>query len=196
MFSYESGVIAVNTVVTSKEAIMKTCRDMVSERGLSALDMRSVAKACHVALGSLYNYFPSKDALVTATIESVWQDIFHMEQCCEQKPFPEYVRWIFDSVRQGTREYPHFFTAHSISVASSAKEQARKTMEQYFSHMKAGMAQSLRADPAVRRDAFSASFSESDLIDFVLSNLLTLLARQEDDCEVLLEVIRRVLYPA
>ena len=78
MFSYESGVIAVNTVVTSKEAIMKTCRDMVSERGLSALDMRSVAKACHVALGSLYNYFPSKDALVTATIESVWQDIFHM----------------------------------------------------------------------------------------------------------------------
>ena len=124
------------------------------------------------------------------------QDIFHMEQCCEQKPFPEYVRWIFDSVRQGTREYPHFFTAHSISVASSAKEQARKTMEQYFSHMKAGMAQSLRADPAVRRDAFSASFSESDLIDFVLSNLLTLLARQEDDCEVLLEVIRRVLYPA
>ncbi|GKH45831.1 TetR/AcrR family transcriptional regulator [Anaerotruncus massiliensis (ex Liu et al. 2021)] len=196
MFSYESGVVAVNTVVTSKEAIMKTCRDMVSERGLSALDMRSVAKACHVALGSLYNYFPSKDALVTATIESVWQDIFHMEQCCEQKPFPEYVRWIFDSVRQGTREYPHFFTAHSISVASSAKEQARKTMEQYFSHMKAGMAQSLRADPAVRRDAFSASFSESDLIDFVLSNLLTLLARQEDDCEVLLEVIRRVLYPA
>mgnify|MGYP002924341083 FL=1 len=186
MFSYESGVVAVNTVVTSKEAIMKTCRDMVSERGLSALDMRSVAKACHVALGSLYNYFPSKDALVTATIESVWQDIFHMEQCCEQKPFPEYVRWIFDSVRQGTREYPHFFTAHSISVASSAKEQARKTMEQYFSHMKAGMAQSLRADPAVRRDAFSASFSESDLIDFVLSNLLTLLARQEDDCEVLL----------
>jgi transcriptional regulator, TetR family len=196
LFSYESGVVAVNTVVTSKEAIMKTCRDMVSERGLSALDMRSVAKACHVALGSLYNYFPSKDALVTATIESVWQDIFHMEQCCEQKPFPEYVRWIFDSVRQGTREYPHFFTAHSISVASSAKEQARKTMEQYFSHMKAGMAQSLRADPAVRRDAFSASFSESDLIDFVLSNLLTLLARQEDDCEVLLEVIRRVLYPA
>lgn len=196
MFIYESGVVAVNTVVTSKEAIMKTCRDMVSERGLSALDMRSVAKACHVALGSLYNYFPSKDALVTATIESVWQDIFHMEQCCEQKPFPEYVRWIFDSVRQGTREYPHFFTAHSISVASSAKEQARKTMEQYFSHMKAGMAQSLRADPAVRRDAFSASFSESDLIDFVLSNLLTLLARQEDDCEVLLEVIRRVLYPA
>ena len=196
MFSYESGVVAVNTVVRSKEAIMKTCRDMVSERGLSALDMRSVAKACHVALGSLYNYFPSKDALVTATIESVWQDIFHMEQCCEQKPFPEYVRWIFDSVRQGTREYPHFFTAHSISVASSAKEQARKTMEQYFSHMKAGMAQSLRADPAVRRDAFSASFSESDLIDFVLSNLLTLLARQEDDCEVLLEVIRRVLYPA
>ena len=189
-------MIAVNTVVTSKEAIMKTCRDMVSERGLSALDMRSVAKACHVALGSLYNYFPSKDALVTATIESVWQDIFHMEQCCEQKPFPEYVRWIFDSVRQGTREYPHFFTAHSISVASSAKEQARKTMEQYFSHMKAGMAQSLRADPAVRRDAFSAAFSESDLIDFVLSNLLTLLARQEDDCEVLLEVIRRVLYPA
>ena len=185
----------MNRLATSKEDILAASRELIRENGWAAVSIRSVAAKCSVSAGTIYNYYESKAELLGATIESVWQDIFHMEQCCEQKPFPEYVRWIFDSVRQGTREYPHFFTAHSISVASSAKEQARKTMEQYFSHMKAGMAQSLRADPAVRRDAFSASFSESDLIDFVLSNLLTLLARQEDDCEVLLEVIRRVLYP-
>ena len=63
-------------VITSQKAILDTCRNMVTTQGLSAINMRSVAKACGVAVGSLYNYFPSKDDLLQATVCSVWMDIF------------------------------------------------------------------------------------------------------------------------
>lgn len=180
--------------MTSKEAILKTCRDMVAEKGLASVNMRSVAEACHVALGSLYNYFSSKEELILAAIGSVWQDIFHTEPCWEGLSFPEYVRWIFERVQSGMRAYPNFFTAHSISFASTSKQQARSTMEQYVSHIKAELSQALRADSNVRRDAFSSDFQEPEFIEFVLTNLLTLLAQQKDTCEILLEVIRRSLY--
>ncbi|MEG1997415.1 MAG: TetR/AcrR family transcriptional regulator, partial [Clostridiales bacterium] len=58
-----------NTNVTSAENILQICRDMVSANGLSSLNMREVAQKCNVALGSLYNYFPSKTDLTIATIE-------------------------------------------------------------------------------------------------------------------------------
>ena len=74
----------MNTAVTSREAILTVCREMVSRQGLDSLNMRSVARACQVALGSLYNYFPSKDDLLLATVESVWQDIFHMDGLPDQ----------------------------------------------------------------------------------------------------------------
>ncbi len=193
MFNY--GGDFINTVVTSKEAILKVCRELVSEQGLATLNMRTVAEACHVALGSLYNYFPNKDELVLSVIESVWQDIFHMEQDCHAElSFPEYVNWIFESVRKGSLAYPNFFTAHSLSFASSGKNRAKEFMARYFVHMKIGMTQSLHGDGAVRPDAFTAEMTEADFTAFVLTNILTLLVHQKENCDVLLAVIRRTIY--
>lgn len=33
--------------------------------------------ACGVSVGSIYNYFDSKAALLSETVGSVWQEIFH-----------------------------------------------------------------------------------------------------------------------
>ena len=67
----------MNTVVTSREEILKTSRELIQQQGWSAVNIRSVASACGVSVGSIYNYFDSKSALVGATVESVWCEIFH-----------------------------------------------------------------------------------------------------------------------
>lgn len=67
----------MNTVVTSKEKILKTSRELIQQQGWSAVSIRSVAAACGVSVGSIYNYFDSKATLVGATVESVWCEIFH-----------------------------------------------------------------------------------------------------------------------
>ena len=61
----------MNTIVTSKEEILKTSRALIQEQGWSAVSIRSVAAACGVSVGSIYNYFDSKAELVSATVESV-----------------------------------------------------------------------------------------------------------------------------
>lgn len=71
------GVSVLNTVVTSRESILRTCRGIVAENGISALNMRLVAERCHIALGTLYNYDQDKDALILAVVESIWKEIFH-----------------------------------------------------------------------------------------------------------------------
>ena len=188
-------MITINTVVTSKEAILNACRTIVSEQGLAALNMRAVAQRCGIALGSLYNYFSSKEELMTAAIENVWQDIFHMEHTCQrQLPFPDYVRWIFESVGKGTVLYPNFFTAHSLMLASNSKSKAREMMDRYFSHIKKGMLESLCSDPAIRKDAFSDNFRPEAFIDFILKSLVALLLQQQPDCNILIEIIRRTVY--
>lgn len=185
----------INTIVTSKEEILAASREIVSQEGLQALNMRAVAKKCGVALGSLYNYFPSKDELVLAAIESVWRDIFHMDsRCGAALQFPDYVKEIYQNVQNGAVEYPNFFTAHSLSFASEGKGRAKNTMDRYLAHMKAGMAESLQNDPKVRKDAFSEDFTASDFLEFVLTSLIALLFRQKKDCSVLLEVVERTIY--
>ncbi|MEG1932236.1 MAG: TetR/AcrR family transcriptional regulator [Pygmaiobacter sp.] len=185
----------MNTVVTSREAILRICRKMVAEQGLSALNMRAVAQQCNVALGSLYNYFPSKSELLLATIESVWQDIFHLERPCEaQLTFLEDVKRIFCSLNEGMVAYPNFLTAHSIGFAGGDRGHARHTMEHYFLHMKHGLLKTLKQDTSVRQDAFTETFTPEALVDFILSALLSLLVQRASSCDLLLEMLRRTLY--
>ena len=70
----------MNTVVTSKEEILKNSRVLIQQQGWSAVSIRSVAAACGVSVGSIYNYFDSKADLMGATIESVWREIFHQQE--------------------------------------------------------------------------------------------------------------------
>ena len=66
----------MNTIVTSKEEILKNSRELIREKGWAAVSIRSVASACGVSVGSIYNYYDSKAELISATVESVWCEIF------------------------------------------------------------------------------------------------------------------------
>ena len=72
----------MNTVITSREAILEKSRE-ISIQGLAALNIRSVASACGVSVGSIYNYFHSKSDLTASAVEDVWHDIFHFQFCIQ-----------------------------------------------------------------------------------------------------------------
>ena len=50
----------------------EACRQ-VREAGYASLTIRSVAKGCGVGVGTVYNYYPSKDALVAAFLLADWK---------------------------------------------------------------------------------------------------------------------------
>jgi len=185
----------MNTVVTSKEAILKASKEIATLQGLQALNMRDVAKYCDVAVGSVYNYFPSKADLVAATVEDIWKDIFYkMSNIDNPNSFIERVTWLFETVNNGVKEYPAFFTVHSVNFANEDEEKSRKVMKQYFNHIKDSLLQSLLNDNYVKRDAFNETFTHERFIDFVLSNILTLLIKNEQSCYLLNEIIKRTIY--
>ena len=180
--------------VTSKETIMQVCRRIAAQEGLSALNMRAVARECGVALGTLYNYYADKDALLIATVESIWQEIFHTDaDGLTQRPFPERVVYLFDCIQRGTERYPGFLSAHSIVIAGARRGEARRAMEACFAHMKAGLLDGLDADPSVNPAAFSDAFPPARLVDFALDHLLLLLMKGEGDCAFLAEMLRRAI---
>ncbi|MDD6263379.1 MAG: TetR/AcrR family transcriptional regulator [Clostridiales bacterium] len=184
----------MNTVVTSKEAIMQACHGIVAERGMKALNMRSVSEKCHIALGTLYNYYADKDTLVLATVEGIWREIFHgICQNASGTAFPDYIAELYGRIRKGAEAYPGFLTGHSAGIAGDKRSEAKSVMERAFAHIKAGMLEVLQSDPAVPENAFPPGFSGEDFVGFVLDNMLLLLVQGQPDCRVLLEVIRRVI---
>ncbi len=179
----------------SEEEILRHCREIVQQKGLTALNMRTVAEACGMGLGSLYYYFPSKNALVIATIESVWSDLFRLEDSqLEDCSFPEYVHRCFERLHQGIQKYPNFFTIHSVSVSEDGRSEARETMMRYMERILSSFREVLIRDPDVRKDAFDETFQMDDFLNYVLESMIELLLRGHENCNVLVEMICRTLY--
>lgn len=185
----------MNTVVTSREAILAESRRIVMEKGMGSISMRSVAAACHVAVGSIYNYFPSKADLISATVEDVWRDIFHMSgESVTFEHFSECLVWLFESIQNGCERYPGFFTLHSVSFAAGDKNQGRKMMEMYFGHIRQSLLNVLARDTLVRKDAFNDRLTADQFVEMVFSLITSMLLQNQKHCEPILEIVSRCIY--
>lgn len=188
-------VMKMNTVVTSKEEILEASRELIRQQGWSAVSIRSVAAACGVSVGSIYNYFDSKTALVSAAVESVWCEIFHRpENDAVFQDIRSCMIWIYERMEYGCRQYPGFFTLHSLGFMREEKSDGKQKMQQTWQHILEGLCSVLKRDRNIRSDAFTEQFTAETFADVLFSLMLSALLRQDYDPEAVLEIIRRTLY--
>ena len=185
----------MNKIITSEEAILSACREFVAESGLQSINIRDVAKKCGVSIGSIYNYFPTKSDLIVATIESIWKEIMNgLVVRRNQSDFRQCIEGLYRDIRNGSEQFKDFFSSHSIDVMRSDRSKGRIGMEQYLRQMKLMLEEILVADTSVREHAFNEHFTRQDFIDFVLSNVVSLLVKKANSCDFLLEIITRTIY--
>lgn len=183
----------MNPVVTSKEEILAASRELIRTRGWQAVNIRAVAAACEVSVGSIYNYYDSKSSLTAATVESVWCEIFHRPSA-EPADTLACLRWMYERMAWGAREYPGFFSLHAMGFVHLDKEDGRRLMEQTWQHIRVSLCGVLRRDRRVRPEAFNETFTPEAFADLLFSLLLAALLRGDYAPDTVLETVRRTLY--
>ena len=104
----------MNTVVTSRQALLAASRTVARGQGLDGLNIRAVAAEARVSVGSVYSYFSGKTELLAATVEEIWMQILSApEGEAPRDGFAAYVHWLFHRIQSGAGEYPGFFQGHA-----------------------------------------------------------------------------------
>ncbi len=57
-----------------RENMLLEVKRLLSEGGYGAVTVRAVAQGCGVGVGTVYNYFPSKEALLAEYLLSSWRE--------------------------------------------------------------------------------------------------------------------------
>ena len=185
----------MNTVVTSKEEILKKSCELIQKNGWATVSIRSLAAACGVSVGSIYNYFESKSALVSATVESVWEDIFHRPD--DESVFTDVlssVKWMFGRLEYGCERYPGFFTHHSLGFMRQDTEDGKRQMRRAWQHILDELRAVLLRDGKVRPDAFTGDLTPDAFAQALFSLMLSAAVRQDFDSSAVLEIVRRTIY--
>ena len=90
---------------------VEEARRQTLESGISSMTVRSVANACGVGVGTLYNYFPSKDALTAAFMLEDWERCMAAirEPGAQPDSPPLLLRRMYDGLRSFAAEHEALF---------------------------------------------------------------------------------------
>ena len=57
-----------------KQLILSNAKKILYNQGYHKLSMRALSKACDIALGTIYNYYPTKKVLIIEMMTEYWQN--------------------------------------------------------------------------------------------------------------------------
>jgi len=62
----------------AKKRITDRAVQIFLEEGFEHVDIRRIAKDCQIGVGTVYNYFPNKTAIMTQVFQALWNDSFQL----------------------------------------------------------------------------------------------------------------------
>ena len=91
--------------------LIEEAKKQIQEQGYGAVTIRSVANACGVGVGTVYNYFPSKDDLLAAYMLQDWKESIDAVKSVSTEsssPFPVF-ECMYNQIRSFVSRYEDIF---------------------------------------------------------------------------------------
>lgn len=133
------------------QRLMEEARRQIRENGYAALTVRSVAKGCGVGVGTVYNYYSSKDALVAAFMLADWKECITAIEACSRdaQSWEPVLDTICERLKWFLRQHKAVFEDQAAAVGFAGSS------GRYHSLLRAQLAKPLER---FCRDTFTAEF--------------------------------------
>ena len=144
------------------DRLVSEARRQVEESGYSALTIRSVAKECGVGVGTVYNYYPSKEALVAAFMVEDWKlCITDIQACAQSAQGREPVLWaIYENLHRFMQSHAAILRDETAAVSFTG------SFGKYHALLRSQLAEPLRR---FCRDDFTADFIAEAMLTWTVS---------------------------
>lgn len=163
----------MNNNVTSKKILISHCKEIVKDSGLKYLSIRNLSEKSGVSIGAIYNYFESKEQLITETIGEIWNELFHFsKESYDQTSFTECLSALVDSVQEGKKTYPFFFSSDALTLSINYSTVNNHLDYNYWSHIKSELGVILSKDKKISPDTFDENLTIEMFVDYIFVLLL------------------------
>jgi AcrR family transcriptional regulator len=159
-----------------REKILAEADRQMREVGYGAMTIQSIAKACGVGVGTVYNYYSSKDEIVIACVAVAWMK--RMDRICAvaqySQTYDAVIHCIYDQILAFGVEHEYIF---KDATAANSVDGA---MFRYMWFLSAKLAEPLRkfcksdADAQIIAEALLAWIRTGKSFEEVYSNIMKL----------------------
>ena len=169
-------------IVNAREQLLSEAKKQILERGYKDTTIRSVAGACGIGIGTVYNYFKSKEMLIATFVYENWKKYLENMQNLPTNDLYALLFGIYHSLSSFAKENERLFSDSDAAkvISEGAAGRHKRLRDQIASFV----------IPACRREycknpQFVAEFIAEALISWSMENA---------DFETLYELLKKIIY--
>lgn len=173
----------MNHRVTTKEQILEQAMAIAVREGVDSVSIRKLASACGIAIGSVYNYYPNKEALITAVSEQFWNGILLDQEKLYRNGmgFTIFLEQYYSYLYGKLARYDKSWLAQMNG--SAPEKNAIRLLRRV-----------LAEDGRVNGSIWNMELNEDTFCEYVLINLMALLRAGENNCRFFIFLLEHLLY--
>ena len=186
----QTGGCMPKIIMHIQEQILIQAEKIIDEKGSGELTIRSVAKSCGVAVGTIYNYYSSKDALVAGVIIRRWDKSknkidYSIDAACS---FEEGIRSIFIILNEFT------LGNRNIWLETTSSKQSSDYYHKYHTKLSNELAffisRLLNRFPKEKENMLKIGDIEKTIC-FIAENILLCVGNTKMDIDILINLISK-----
>lgn len=177
-----------------KEAILEAAATIARQNGPAKFNIRAVAAECGIAIGTIYNFYDSKESLLFAVVDSFWQKAFEgplpdgsTQSCAET--LRQLYQLMYEYLFRFGQSWMHEIASVPMGNVSG-RDIGRSKMALYFQKLKEYIHPLLLAHAP--EALWDRDFTVEGFTDFILENILSSLRSGSDDCLFLTTLLTKL----
>lgn len=169
--------------VTTKEAILEQAIIIAKREGIEQVNIRKLATACNMAVGSMYNYYANKDALIEDVSKAFWMDLLKDHEKIYRKgmSFTMFLEQYYSFIAGRLKQYEKGWVNEFIG----------KPFEKEASVL---LRKVLYEDKRINPSIWNMELTEEAFCNYVMTNIVALLRAGEPNCKFFAFLLEQLLY--
>jgi Transcriptional regulator len=168
------GRILSRIIENPKQLILDKAREILYNQGYNKLSMRTLSKACDIALGTIYNYYPTKKDLVIEMMTEYWQNYLNSVRQIADSQNDFYIKLnnIFNELRTFIENFRQFWLTPELYDSPEYVEGGLKK-EFVFMEKLIMIVQSILEKEQMRNN-IQVKLGSYETANFVIMNFVTM----------------------
>ena len=178
-----------------REIILSEAKDIAMKEGISNINIRAVAKNSGIAIGTVYNYFPSKGDLLVAIIEDFWEGAFANVdwQDLSYNNFYDNLGKIYSTLYHYLLKFKDNWLEQLALLKTQEKILGKQRENEYFEKIYSKIKILMDMDNELRQYPWSEAISKEKTAEFIFEIMLIMLRKEVEVISFFIAILKKIM---
>lgn len=178
-----------------KQSIFDAARELAFKNGLQYVSIRNIAKKLGISIGTIYNYYPNKSAILFDIIEDFWKTVFRdfHKVMAEEADFFKQIEALYFHLKNHLKIFRSDWLSQMSALRSEEKSEGKLREQDYMKRM----TEVFNALLETHRNEFDQhkikDLEFHKVADFIFNYFMVMLRRDEPDYYFFDLILKRIL---